>query len=756
MATTITADLIGTGFAGAVSASSAPGDPDHLYVIKKDTGEIFRFDPATGAATLFMDIDDFAGGGERGVLGIAFHPQYASNGRFFIFVTAPDGDVEIREYHRVAGDPPTGDVASKNVLLSIEHSSAGNHNGGSIHFAPNGEPFLYISVGDGGSSSATAQNTNVLLGKILRIDVDSDAFPADPARDYAIPAGNPFAGGGGAPEIWDFGLRNPWRVTFDSATGDMYIADVGAGSREEIDFHPASSSGGLNFGWDQAEGTLGNPPPGAIPPIFEYGRDLGNVVTGGYVYRGPGDQLVGHYFLIDFGSDRLWTLKVVNGQATEVTDRTDHLISTEAAFGSISSFGVDGAGRLYAVSLSGNIFRLDFAAQNDAPTATNLTQTKAFAEDAASVALDDIVASDPDTADTITATLTLANPAAGALTTSGAATYNAASGVWTITGAVVGVNAALAAVAFVPAADNDLDTTITTRIRDGANTGPADGTITLDAMPVNDAPVLGGLPTASTVAENTTAVAIATAMDIDSPTLGYSLGGTDAARFVIDAATGALAFLAAPDFEEPGDAAGNNVYDVVVQVSDGRRIDIQALSVSVTDVNGARIDGTDGNDVVKPGKTVAGEPFPTGEEDRIFGFFGDDRLAGGGGNDRLIGGRGNDRLAGQDGDDTLAGGFGRNKLIGGTGEDLFLFNKRLGLSLGLDDPFGHSRILGFKVGEDRIVLEQAVFRSLARIDYDAATGALTFDPGAPGGGDRIQFATLAKNLAISDADFVLI
>ena len=228
--------------------------------------------------------------------------------------------------------------------------------------------------------------------------------------------------------------------------------------------------------------------------------------------------------------------------------------------------------------------------------------------------------------------------------------------------------------------------------------------------------------------------------------------------FVIDALYGTLSFAAAPDFEEPADADGNNVYEVIVQVSDGAGIDLQALSVSVTDVNGVRIEGTDGNDIVKPGKTVAGEPLPTGEEDRIFGFFGDDRLAGGGGDDVLIGSRGNDRLVGGEGDDRLAGGFGRNVLIGGADDDRFVFNERLGVgvSLGFDDPLGHSRIVGFTVGVDKIVLADAVFKSLAKIDYDAATGALTFDPGAPGGGDRIQFATLARNLAISDADFVLV
>ena len=287
-----------------------------------------------------------------------------------------------------------------------------------------------------------------------------------------------------------------------------------------------------------------------------------------------------------------------------------------------------------------------------------------------------------------------------------------------------------------------------------------------------------------------------------APALAYSIaGGADAARFVIDASTGALAFIAAPDFEAPTDTDGNNIYEVIVQVSDGGGIDLQALSVGVTDVVGARIRGTGGDDVVRPGQTVAGQPMPTGEQDRILGFRGDDRLAGGGGDDRLLGGGGNDvltgsdgndRLAGQEGDDTLAGGpgddaliggggddvligglgndwlagreaedtlaggFGRNVLVGGGGHDAFLFNARLdvGLLLGFDDPLGHSLIVDFKVGEDRIELEQAVFRSLARIDYDAATGALTFDPGA--GGERIQFATLAKNLALSDADFVLV
>ena len=293
----------------------------------------------------------------------------------------------------------------------------------------------------------------------------------------------------------------------------------------------------------------------------------------------------------------------------------------------------------------------------------------------------------------------------------------------------------------------------------GAGATPLAGLTLGDALAV---PVIisdGGGATANvSIIENTTLVTTVAAINSMRPASDYSIiGGADASKFQIDASTGALAFIAAPDFEAPADADGNNVYDVIVQVTNGTGIDQQALSVSVTDINGVRIEGTNANDIVKPGKTVAGEPLPTGEEDRIFGFLGDDRLAGGDGDDVLIGSRGNDRLVGGEGDDRLAGGFGRNVLIGGADADRFVFNERLGVgvSLGFDDPLGHSRIVGFTVGVDKIVLAEALFKSLAHVDYDAATGALTFDPGAPGG-DRFQFATLAKNLAISDTDFLLV
>ena len=173
-----------------------------------------------------------------------------------------------------------------------------------------------------------------------------------PARNYAIPDDNPFVGKDGADEVWAYGLRNPWRIAFDR-NGDLYIADVGQSAREEIDFQPRTSDGGENYGWDLAEGTLGSPPPGSVLPVFEYGRDLGQVVTGGEVYRGDGPALVGAYVFADFGSDRIWSFE--DGVTTE---RTSQVTGSGAPLQSLSSFGHDGNGELYAVSLGGSIFRL--------------------------------------------------------------------------------------------------------------------------------------------------------------------------------------------------------------------------------------------------------------------------------------------------------------------------------------------------------------------------------------------------------------
>lgn len=360
----ITAERVATGFDGAVFAGWAPGRPGELFVVGKNQGQIHILDPVTGAATLFLDIPNgqLSTTGEQGLLGLAFHPDYQVNGRLYVHLTNAAGDIEIREYQRSVGNPDIADPASARTILTIPHPTFANHNGGALAFGPK-DGHLYIAVGDGGGGNDPAgngQNTDVLLGKILRIDVDGDAFPADAGRNYAIPADNPFAGGGGAAEVWAYGLRNPWRISFDT-NGDLYIADVGQAEREEVDFQAAGHPGGSNYGWDMAEGTLGTVPSGAVPPIFEYSHDLGQSITGGHVVRGGEPSVEGTYFLADFVSGRVWSLKVMDGVAVGVTDRTGQIAGPDAPLEQISSFGIDGNGTLYAVSLNGDIFRLDMA-----------------------------------------------------------------------------------------------------------------------------------------------------------------------------------------------------------------------------------------------------------------------------------------------------------------------------------------------------------------------------------------------------------
>ena len=192
----------------------------------------------------------------------------------------------------------------------------------------------------------------------------STATPFRPTRPGTTryPPTNPFVGGAGADEIWAYGLRNPWRISFDT-NGDLYIADVGQSAREEVDFQPAGRPGGVNYGWDKAEGTLGTSPAGAVLPIFEYSHDFGKSITGGYVVRGGEASIEGAYFFADFVSGRVWSLKVVDGVAVGVTERTGQIGGPDAPLEQISSFGVDGNGALYAVSLGGDIFRLDMGKQ---------------------------------------------------------------------------------------------------------------------------------------------------------------------------------------------------------------------------------------------------------------------------------------------------------------------------------------------------------------------------------------------------------
>lgn len=287
--------------------------------------------------------------GERGLLGLAFAPD---GGHLYVSYTNLDGNSRLEEYAMGQGGADI-DLGSRRTLLMVDQPFS-NHNGGHVTFGPDG--LLYVGLGDGGGAGdpmANAQNPNTLLGSILRIDprAQGDA-------PYAIPADNPFAGGGGRGEVFVYGLRNPWRFSFDQATGDLWIADVGQNAVEEVDLLPAGSAGGANMGWPALEGSRpfkGTPPPGAVAPVYDYTHDNGYSVTGGFVYRGtriPGLQ--GAYVFGDLGTARLWALAVADGK---VAGRADLGVGVEE--GTLVSFFEDPGGELYVVSIAGTVSRLD-------------------------------------------------------------------------------------------------------------------------------------------------------------------------------------------------------------------------------------------------------------------------------------------------------------------------------------------------------------------------------------------------------------
>lgn len=369
--------------------TAPPNDTDHLYIVEQgsgDTASIRVLNLNTGILnpTPFLVISDFITGGERGLLGLAFDPNYATNGYFYVNVSVPrqgsigNHDTVVRRY--TATSPDQVDPNSAKSIIRFNQPFS-NHNGGWLGFSPN-DDFLYIANGDGGSANDpnnSAQDLNSLLGKIIRIDVERDDFPADPENNYGIPADNPFVASPGNDEIWAYGLRNPWRSSFDRLTGDFYIADVGQNAREEINFQSTTTAPGQNYGWKIQEGfrcadnsqANGNPPcgdPSLIDPVYDYsygsGENQGRSVTGGYVYRGPIDELQGHYFFADFINDRIWSLEVdrtngimIPGSFTDWTDTFNANLANSIS--NISSFGEDAQGNLYIVSLQGDIFRLE-------------------------------------------------------------------------------------------------------------------------------------------------------------------------------------------------------------------------------------------------------------------------------------------------------------------------------------------------------------------------------------------------------------
>ncbi len=288
---------------------------------------------------------------EQGLLGLAFHPHYTQNGTFFVYYIDLSGNSVVARFHVSTDDPNRANPASEADLLHVNQPYA-NHNGGSLAFGPDGT--LYIGVGDGGSEGdplRTSQDLQTLLGKILRVNVDS-------GNSYAIPPDNPFIGGGGLPEIWAYGLRNPWRFSFDRLTGNLYIGDVGQDTWEEVDFVPAGMPGGMNFGWSYSEGMhpyQDQPPANATFtwPVAEYSHSEGCAVTGGYIYRGSAlPEWQGVYFYGDYCSGSVWGLI----QAGQDNWQSKILFSTGTK---ITTFGVDEAGEIYLADYqSGTLLRL--------------------------------------------------------------------------------------------------------------------------------------------------------------------------------------------------------------------------------------------------------------------------------------------------------------------------------------------------------------------------------------------------------------
>jgi len=365
---------VGTGFAQPLYLAAVPDGSGRVFVVQQ-FGQIRILNPATGAiaATPFLDLTgQLSTDGERGLLGFALAPDFATSRTFYVYLTAPGGQIQIRRYATFAGNPNQADPATGDTILAIDHP-LNNHNGGWLDFGPDG--FLYAAVGDGGGGgdpSGNGQNLNMLLGKLLRIDPRGDDFPTDTLRDYAIPAGNPFASGAaGRPEIWAYGLRNPFRDSFDPLTGNLWIGDVGQNAREEVDLM-RPSDGGANFGWNIMEGTAvfsGSPIPGLTAPVAEYlhgtGPREGNSITGGYVYRGPVEALRGNYFFGDFISANIWSIPVARISlgttlpSSQFTLRRTEFTPNAGAITNISSFGLDQAGNLYIVDYDGEIFRVE-------------------------------------------------------------------------------------------------------------------------------------------------------------------------------------------------------------------------------------------------------------------------------------------------------------------------------------------------------------------------------------------------------------
>ncbi|MEO7839262.1 MAG: PQQ-dependent sugar dehydrogenase [Anaerolineales bacterium] len=373
-----------------VFITNAADDSDRLFIVEL-AGRIQTIKNGVLLSTPFLDIHSIvkSTAGEQGLLALAFHPSFSMNGEFFVAYTSPrNGDTTgsklvLEKYSVFSANPDQADPASGNILLSIDHPDYTNHNGGTLAFGPDGH--LYWSTGDGGSGGDpgnNAQNLGSLLGKILRIDVDAGS-------PYGIPSSNPFFSSvdpNVRKEIWAYGLRNPWRFSFDKQTGDLYIGDVGQSVREEVDFQPAGSAGGENYGWRVMEGSLCYNPSsgcnqsGKVLPVAEYEHALGCAVTGGYVYRGSRfPTLLGQYFYADYCSGRFFSLHNDASTGWETVQLADTPYT-------ISTFGEDEQGELYLANYgTGKIYNIGYQEGLVTVSIANTNMGNSFVSDQTSI-----------------------------------------------------------------------------------------------------------------------------------------------------------------------------------------------------------------------------------------------------------------------------------------------------------------------------------------------------------------------------------
>lgn len=386
-------ERVADGLTLPVCLAVAPGDANRLYIVEQRVNGMgrVRIVEQGGGGLLpdpFLEISGVSESYEQGLLGLAFHPKYLDNGYLYIYFTAPDPLVnpvpphcasKLARFRVSDADRDRADPASREVIMSFPQPST-EHNGGWLAFGSDG--YLYLSTGDGGPAIEPSLSSQAMeddpapsdrdesqMGRILRIDVDMDAFPDDPNRNYAIPSDNPFAYTG-APETWVYGLRNPWRASLDRETGDLWIGDIGNLSREEIDFRRRFEASGSNFGWPFFEGTLSvetfsqtKGDAEFVSPILDYGREVGACVTCGYVYRGKSmPWLHGAFFYSDFAMGWVRSFRMDGERRIDERDWTTMLNESLRADGgkvaNIASFGEDAEGELYLVSLGGSVYKL--------------------------------------------------------------------------------------------------------------------------------------------------------------------------------------------------------------------------------------------------------------------------------------------------------------------------------------------------------------------------------------------------------------